>query len=91
MMRPVLGGHTNACRSPHARVPAALIALIVDVVGAGIGPLVVGASSGLLAPSLGATALRYAILVSVLAALLGAVFCLTRHDSCRRNSERAVD
>jgi hypothetical protein len=57
---------------------AAVVALIVNVIGAGLGPFTVGVSSDLLAPSLGPSAIRYALLVPNVIALLGAAIGFSR-------------
>jgi hypothetical protein len=56
----------------------ALVSLVVNVIGAGLGPLTVGLSSDLLAPSLGPSSIRYALLVPAVIALLGAALCFNR-------------
>ena len=54
---------------------ASILLLSVNVIGLGFGPLCVGALSDALAGDLGAAAIRYALLLGCLAALLGAA-CL---------------
>ena len=60
---------------------AALVTFVTNLIGFGLGPLVVGALSDLLRPTLGAPALRYALLVTGAAMLWGGLHFLlgTRH------------
>jgi predicted MFS family arabinose efflux permease len=75
---PVLATGQALAKVRMRALAAALFALVVNFVGGGLGPLVVGLSSDLLAPSLGPSSIRYALLVPVVAALLGAAFCFAR-------------
>ena len=56
----------------HLRSQAsALLLLLLNLIGMGLGPLVVGALSDLLAPALGALSIRYAMLISLVTVLIG--------------------
>ena len=55
----------------------AILLLILNIIGLGLGPPVVGAVADLLQPALGADALRYAMLTTILTGLMGA-FCYWR-------------
>jgi hypothetical protein len=48
-----------------------LLLLLLNLIGMGLGPLVVGALSDLLAPALGAQSIRYAMLISLVTVLIG--------------------
>ena len=50
----------------------AILLLILNIIGLGLGPPVVGAIADLLGPRFGADALRYALLTTVVTALIGA-------------------
>lgn len=52
----------------------ALLLLIGNIIGLGLGPLAIGVLSDLLEPTYGADSLRYALLLAPLAAVVGAVF-----------------
>jgi hypothetical protein len=75
---PVLATAQALAKVRMRALAAALVALVVNLVGAGLGPLIVGLSSDLLAPSLGPSSIRYAILVPAVTALVGAAFCFAR-------------
>ncbi|MDH4008900.1 MAG: hypothetical protein OEU35_12605, partial [Desulfuromonadales bacterium] len=51
----------------------ALLLLIGNLIGLGLGPLVIGVLSDVLAPQLGQDSLRYALLVAPVAAIVGAM------------------
>src|SRR6185437_14097690 len=55
----------------------AILLLILNIIGLGLGPPVVGKVADLLQPYLGAEALRYAMLTTILSSLTGA-FCYWR-------------
>jgi predicted MFS family arabinose efflux permease len=55
----------------------AILLLILNVIGLGLGPPLVGLVADLLKPSLGADALRYAMMTTILTGLMGA-FCYWR-------------
>ena len=55
----------------------AILLLILNIIGLGLGPPVVGRVADLLQPSLGAEALRYAMMTTILTSLMGA-FCYWR-------------
>jgi MFS family permease len=75
---PVLATAQALAKVRMRALAAALVALVVNLVGAGLGPLVVGLCSDLLAPSLGPSSIRYALLVPAVTALVGAAFCFVR-------------
>ncbi len=56
----------------HLRSQAsALLLLLLNLIGMGLGPLVVGALSDLLAPALGVQSIRYAMVISLVTVLVG--------------------
>lgn len=58
---------------PHRRATAlAIVGLVSSLMGLGLGPVVVGAVSDLLAPSVGIDSLRYALMVIALLPIWGA-------------------
>jgi predicted MFS family arabinose efflux permease len=56
----------------------ALVSLLVNLIGAGLGPLAVGVSSDLLTPFWGPSSIRFAVLVPAVTAMLGAAFCFSQ-------------
>jgi len=78
MVAPVLAVSQTLAKVRMRALAAALVSLVVNVIGAGLGPLTVGLSSDLLAPSLGPSSIRYALLVPAVTALLGAALCFNR-------------
>lgn len=74
MMGPVLAVTQALAKVRMRALAAAVVALVVNVIGAGLGPFPVGVSSDLLAPALGPSAIRYGLLVPTVIALLGAAF-----------------
>jgi MFS family permease len=78
MAGPVLAVAQALAKVRMRAVAAALVALVVNLIGAGMGPLLVGALSDRLAPSLGPSSIRYALLVPAVVALLAASFCFRR-------------
>ena len=55
-------------------VSAAINLFIINIIGLGLGPFTIGLVSDLFTPSMGADALRYALLVTLLAIALGSWF-----------------
>ena len=78
MVAPVLAVTQTLAKVRMRALASALVSLVVNVIGAGLGPLTVGLSSDLLAPSLGPSSIRYALLVPAVIALLGAALCFSR-------------
>jgi predicted MFS family arabinose efflux permease len=78
MLGPVLAVTQALAKVRMRALASALVALVVNLIGAGLGPLTVGVSSDLLASSLGPNSIRYAVLVPAVAALLGAALCFSR-------------
>jgi predicted MFS family arabinose efflux permease len=78
MIGPVLAITQTLAKVRMRALAAAVVALVVNLIGAGLGPFTVGVSSDLLAPSFGPSAIRYALLVPTVIALLGAAFCFSR-------------
>ena len=77
MMGPVLAVTQTVAKVRMRALAVALLALVVNLIGPGLGPITVGVSSDLLAPSFGPSAIRYALLVPTVLALLGAAFCFS--------------
>ena len=78
MAGPVLAVAQALAKVRMRALAAALVALVANLIGGGFGPFIVGVSSDVLAPSLGPTSLRYALLVPTVVALLGASLCFSR-------------
>ena len=68
---------------------SALLLLVGNLVGLGLGPFVVGVLSDVLEPSFGTESLRKALAVVPLAAVLGGLFYLRAAHSLREDIERA--
>lgn len=68
---------TQSLAKPHMRAMAsALIVLMLNIVGLGLGPWIVGMLNDALAPSLGATAVRYSLMFAIVPHSLAAIFNL---------------
>jgi predicted MFS family arabinose efflux permease len=68
---------TQSLAKPHMRAMAsALIVLMLNLVGMGLGPLLVGILNDALAPSLGVAAVRYSLMFAVVPHALAAIFNL---------------
>lgn len=78
MMGPILAVTQTLAKVHMRALAAALVVLVINLIGAGVGPLTVGVSSDLLAPSLGPSSIRYALLVLAVVALLGAALFFSR-------------
>jgi hypothetical protein len=77
LLGPVLALTQTLAKVRMRALASALVALVINLIGAGFGPLAVGISSDLLAAS-GPSSIRYALLVPVMMALLGAALCFSR-------------
>ena len=62
---------------------------IVNIVGAGAGPLIVGALSDFFAPEHGIDSIRYALVCSVLLGALGSVIIMLAGRTLDADLERA--
>jgi predicted MFS family arabinose efflux permease len=78
LLGPVLALTQTLAKVRMRALASALVALVVNLIGAGLGPLTVGVSSDLLATSFGPSSIRYALLVPTVTALLGAALCFSR-------------
>jgi predicted MFS family arabinose efflux permease len=78
LLGPVVAVTQNLAKVRMRALASALVTLVVNLVGAGIGPLTVGVASDALAGSFGPNAIRYALLVPTVTALLGAALCFAR-------------
>jgi predicted MFS family arabinose efflux permease len=78
LLGPVLALTQTLAKVRMRALASALVTLVVNVIGAGLGPLTVGVSSDLLARSFGTSSIRYALLVPAVTALLGAALCFSR-------------
>ena len=78
LLGPVVALTQNLAKVRMRALASALVTLVVNLVGAGLGPLTVGVASDALAGSFGPSAIRYALLVPTVTALLGAGLCFTR-------------
>ncbi len=67
----------------------ALLLLIGNILGLGLGPLAIGVLSDLLEPTFGTDSLRYALLLAPLAALIGAVFYFRAARTLQADIQRA--
>ncbi len=66
----------NLAKLSMRATAAAIMLFIVNIVGAGAGPLIVGALSDLLAPHYGVDSIRYALVCSVLLGAAGTVLIM---------------
>ena len=65
----------HALVGPHYRALAsAFVYFVLNIIGLGLGPLTVGAISDALAPSVGIESIRWAIMSTSVAAVIGAAF-----------------
>ena len=89
-LAPVLG-HTQSLVSLRMRaVASAVLLLVVNVLGLGVGPLVTGIVSDRLAPYAGVEAMRYSLLIVSVAVLPVAAWCFLRAgDSIESDLARA--
>ncbi|MEO1840995.1 MAG: MFS transporter [Pseudomonadota bacterium] len=68
----------------HLRSQAsALLLLLLNLIGLGLGPVVVGALSDLLAPEFGAESIRYAMLISLVTVVIGSILYWMGGDKYR--------
>jgi predicted MFS family arabinose efflux permease len=70
---PVYAAVHNLVRPGERAQVSACLLLLINILGAGTGPLLVGVASDLLAPVLGAQAIRYALLGTLLSVVAGSV------------------
>ena len=75
LLGPVLALTQTLAKVRMRALASALVTLVVNLIGAGLGPVTVGVSSDLLASSFGPSSIRYALLVPAVTALLGAALC----------------
>jgi len=81
---------TQAASPVSMRATAgALMLLIGNLVGLGLGPLAIGVLSDWLAPAFGADSLRYALLLAPLAAIAGAALYFSATRTLAEDIERA--
>lgn len=78
LLGPVLAVTQTLAKVRMRALASALVTLVVNLIGTGLGPLSVGVASDALAGSSGPSAMRYALLVPTVTALLGAALCFTR-------------
>ena len=78
LLGPVVAVTQTLAKVRIRALASAPVTLVVNLVGAGLGPLTVGVASDVLAGSFGPSALRYALRVPTVTALLGAALCFTR-------------
>ncbi len=76
-------------RLPMRATAAALMLFLTNIVGAGFGPLLVGALSDLFAARHGAESIRYALLCAIAVGLAGALTLLAATSSLVPDLERA--
>ncbi len=81
---PALAAIQNVALPDMRALAAALAMFVLNLIGLGLGPLLVGISSDLLADRYGAESLRYALLVVPLAFTLAAIFWLLAARALRR-------
>jgi predicted MFS family arabinose efflux permease len=81
---------TQALVQPHMRATAAAtIVFLLNLVGLGLGPFIVGALNDWLAPTLGATAVRYSLLFASVPHALASIFNLLAARHLVADLERA--
>lgn len=90
MIGPVMAVTQDLAKVGMRAVAAALVAMAFNLVGTGLGPLAVGTLSDLLAPSFGVGSIRYALLLPVSVAMLGAGLCFARGASHVRSDLQRV-
>lgn len=78
MLGPVMAVTQGLAKVRMRALAAALVTMTFNLVGAGLGPLVVGVLSDLFAPRFGVGSIRYALLVPVSVAMLGAALSFAR-------------
>ena len=78
LLGPVLALTQTLAKVRMRALASALVTLVVNLIGAGLGPLTVGVSSDLLASSFGPSSIRYALLVPAVTAQFGAALCFSR-------------
>jgi len=81
----------NLARLRMRATAAAIMLFIVNIVGAGAGPLIVGALSDYFARDYGVESIRYALVCSVLLGALGAVIILYAGRTLDADLKRARD
>ena len=89
MMGPVTTATQNVARIRMRATAAAVVTLIFNLVGTGLGPLSIGVASDLLAPTLGDDSIRAALLLAVAASLGASVFFYVGARTLRADIERA--
>jgi hypothetical protein len=67
----------------------ALLLLIGNLIGLGLGPLAIGVLSDMLEPQFGQESLRYALLIAPAAAVIGAIFYFRAARTLRDDIARA--
>lgn len=81
----------QALSGPKLRATgAALFMLVVNLIGQGLGPLVIGALSDMFAATYGKDGLRYALLIGAVSNLLGAAAFLIAARTAREDIEAAA-
>ncbi len=87
---PAMYSNNQALARLHMRATAAAVMLfIVNIVGAGAGPLVVGALSDYLAPRYGEESIRYALVCSLVIGAVGTLILLLAGRSLQRDLQCA--
>lgn len=87
---PAMYSNNQALARLHMRATAAAVMLfIVNIVGAGLGPLIVGAVSDYFAPRFGDGSLRYALLCSLAIGAVGTLILLSAGRSLETDLQRA--
>ena len=90
MMGPVTAATQNIARIRMRATAAALVTLIFNLLGTGLGPLSIGVVSDLLAPTLGEASIRAALLLAVAASLGASVFFYLGARHLRADIEQAA-
>jgi hypothetical protein len=78
LLGPVMAVTQTLAKVRMRALASALVTLVVNLIGAGLGPLTVGGSSDVLASSFGPSSIRYALLVPAVTAFFGAALCFSR-------------
>jgi MFS family permease len=78
MLGPVMATTQNLAPVRMRALAAAIVAITLNLVGTGLGPLVVGMLSDVLEPWAGGESLRYALLPTITAAMLASAACFGR-------------
>lgn len=87
-MGPSFAAVQNLARPDARALAAALIMLLTNLIGMGLGPLLVGMLSDALQPAFGDESIRYALLISLVSIFIGAILFWRAGDHYKREIAR---